>query len=121
MYIEKQTISLTTDGSGAATGYSEVVTGRVLAVLYTKVDFATGVDLTITAEGTGQAILTLTNQDSSGIWYPRAQVHGATGSGLTFDGTNVVAEPVPVVNERIKVVVAQGGSGKTGTVQILVG
>lgn len=121
MYAERHAIDLTTDGSGNATGYSPVVTGRVLSVQYVKTDFADGVDLTITAEATGQAILTLTDQNTAGVFFPRAQVHGPTGTALTYDGTRTVNEPVCVAHDRIKVVVASGGATKTGTVRVVIG
>lgn len=121
MYCERHTVSLTTNGSGAATGYTPVVSGLVLGVVYAKTDFADGVDLTITADGTGAAILALTNQNASGMFFPRAQVHGPTGTALTLNGTQTMNEPVPVAQERIKVVVAQGGDTKTGSVTVILG
>lgn len=121
MYCERHTVSLTTDGDGAATGYTPVVSGRVLSVVYTKTDFANTADITVTADVTGMAILTLTDQTASGTFHPRAQVHGPTGTALTFNGTQTVNEPVPVAQERVKVVVAQGGDTKTGSVTIVLG
>jgi len=121
MYAERHTVSLTTDSGGAATGYTPVITGRILAVIYAKTDFADGVDFAITAEATGEAILTLTDQNASANFYPRAQVHGITGTALTLDGTRLLVEPICVANDRVKVVVAAGGSVKTGSVIVIVG
>lgn len=121
MYVRRETVSLTTNGSGAATGYTGVVTGRVLGVIYTKTDFSDGVDITITAEATGEAILTLSNQNSSGTFYPRVAVHGGDGTALTYDSSEPVSEPVAVAQDRIKIDVASGGSGKTGTVAVIIG
>lgn len=121
MFAQRLTIPLTTNSSGAVTAYSDVVTGRVLAIVYAKTDFADGVDFTITGEKHAQAILALTDQNAAGIWYPRQQVHGATGTGLTLDGTRLLVEPVLLVNDRVKVVIAQGGDTKTGTIYALIG
>lgn len=121
MQVERHVVTLTTDASGDATGYTPNVTGRVLGIRYVKTDFANGVDFTVTAEATGEAILTLTDQNASGTFYPRQQVHGATGTGLTFDGTRTVQEPLAVANDRVKIVVAQGGNVKTGTVHVVIG
>jgi hypothetical protein len=121
MYAERHAISLTTNADGAATGYTPVVTGRVLSVIYVKTDFANGVDFTITAEATGEPILALTDANASVTKYPRSPVHGLTGTGLIYAGTDVVAEPVMVAQDRIKVVVAQGGNTKTGTVTVVIG
>lgn len=122
MYAEKHAIALTTDGAGAATGYSPVVKGRILAVIYTAVDFDATADLTITLEATGEAILTLTNQAASAVKYPRVPVQDEAGADALFAaGGTKIREPVVAVNDRVKVVVAQGGAAKTGTITVIVG
>lgn len=121
MYAERHAVSLTTDASGDVTGYTPVVSGRVLAVQYVKNDFDNGADFAITGETSGLAILTLTDQNSSATFYPRAGVCGPTGTALTYDGTRTVNEPVVVAGERVKVVVAQGGNAKSGTVYVVIG
>ncbi len=103
-----QPVKPVTNGSGAATEYSETIEGRLLAVIYTKVDFADGVDFTITDEITGADLYTASDQNSAAVKYPRLLAQGGTGSNLT--GWYVE----PPVAARIKVVIAQGGSGKTG-------
>lgn len=121
MHAERHAISLTTNSSGDATGYSPAVTGRILGVIYTKSNFADGVDLTVTLEATAEPIVTLTNQNASGVFYPRPQVHDASGVGATLDGTRLLRDYVVAVRDRVKVVVAQGGDIKTGTVTVIVG
>ena len=124
MYVERHVLAITTDGSGDATAYSPTITGRVVSVIYTKdgtTPYTDGVDFAITAEATGQAILTLTNQNSSAAFQPRVGVCGATGTALTYDGTRTVNEPVTVAQDRVKVVVAQGGATKIGTITLIVG
>lgn len=121
MYAERHVISLLTDGSQNALAYSPVVTGRVLGIAYVKTDFADTADITITVEGTGEAILTLTNQTASGKFYPRAQVHGPTGVALTLEGTEPLVEPIVVAKDRIKVAVAEGGAAKTGAIHVIIG
>lgn len=123
MYAQRVAVSsLTTNASGDATGYTEAVTGRVLGIIYTIGTFAAGVDLTITAEATGEAILTLTNANSSANYYPRVGVHDSAGAAALYAAAGTaVREPVTVVNDRVKVVVAQGGDTKTGTVAVIIG
>lgn len=120
MYAERHTVELTTV-DGGATGYTPVVTGRVLGVIYTKTDFANGVDVDVTAEATGQTIWDEDNVDASATVYPRRQVHSTAGVALTLEGTEPVVEPVVVVHERIKVVVANAGDGKTGSFTVIIG
>lgn len=121
MHIERQTINLTTDGSGDVTAYSEAVTGRVLGVIYEKVDFANGVDFTITGEKHAQPILTLTDQNAAAGFRPRPPVQDEVGADATSDGTRKLREPVYLCQDRVKVVVASGGASKTGKIHVLIG
>src|SRR5262245_26973212 len=122
MHVERHQIAIVTDASGDFVGYSPVVTGRVLGLRLDVVDLDSGADLTITGETTGTPILTITNQGGSDAsYYPRVQVHGPTGTGLTYDGTRTVNEPPVLAGERIKVVVAQGGNVKSATLHVLIG
>lgn len=119
--MQFRSIAITTEADGSATAYCEVVSGRLLAVVYTKSDFDNGVDFTITGERYGQAILTLTDRNTSGVFYPRSQVHGPTGTGLVFAAAGeIVADTIPLWEDRVKIVIAQGGNVKTGTISILV-
>ncbi len=122
MHVTKHTISITTAADGSSTDYcTDRANGRILAVRYTKTDFADTVDMTLTTED-GSPILTLANQTASGLWYPLAQAHDAAdGSALTLDGTRKLVVPIVVSNERIKCVTAQGGDTKTGQIDVLVG
>jgi hypothetical protein len=121
MYAQRYSVSLTTASDGTATGYTPPVNGRILAVIYQKTDFANGVDFTITLEATGEPILTLTDQNASGTFYPRVPVQDAAGADATLDGTRKMREPVRAADDRVKIVIAQGGSVKTGTVLVVVG
>lgn len=122
MFIARHTVAVTTASDGSATAYtSEPVTGRVLGIVYTKTDFADGSTMTVTGETTGVAIWAETGVNATATRYPRAQVCGATGTALTYDGTRIVAEPVPLAGERVKIVIASGGATKTGTFSILIG
>lgn len=115
-------ISVTTDSSGAATGYSDgVFTGEVSAVIYTKTDFDDGSTITITGEDSGQTILAITGMNASATKSPRQATHlNSDGSAALYAaaGTAVLA-PICIVNERIKVVVASGGASKTGTFEVI--
>lgn len=126
MFIERLTLTLTVNGSGDATVYSEKpVTGRVLQLRYVPDatdPLDTGADLTLTGEETGVAVATLTNIGTSAVTkVPRQATHGVTGTALVYAGSDPVAEPVYLANERIKCVVAQGGVSKTGQLHLLIG
>ncbi len=49
-YAERHVVIITTDGSGDGTGYTPVLTGKVSQIRYVKTDYATGVDIVVTAE-----------------------------------------------------------------------
>lgn len=121
MYAERHAVSLTTDASGAATGYTPAVTGRVLAVIYAKTDFADGIDFVVSLEATAEVILTGTNVNASAAFYPRVPVDDEAGADATLDGTRKMREPVTAVNDRVKIVVASGGDTKSGTFHIVIG
>jgi hypothetical protein len=127
MFIERFALTLTVNASGDATVYSDKpVTGRVLQVRYVPdatVPLDTGADLTITGEDTGVAIATLSNIGTGGVTFvPRQATHTTAGAAALYAAAGVaVLEPVYVVGERIKVVVAQGGTSKTGTLHLCIG
>ena len=116
MYAERHTVSLTTDASGDATGYTPNVTGRIVSIQYVKTDFADGVDFVVSGEETGLAIWTKTDVNAAVTVYP---VHAA-GTAAAGAASTINEQPIVLVNERIQVVVAQGGDTKTGVVHIVV-
>lgn len=112
MAMQKVTATITTDTGGAATVYlGTTLTGRVHAIKYTVGTLDSGTDLVITGETTGVAILT--DSPSTTEWYyPRAFANKVTDGAAFTD----VTEDVRLYQERIKVVVAQGGNTLTGTI-----
>lgn len=120
MHITKQVVAVTVNASGAATSYSEVLNGKLIAVQYVKDDFADGVDFTITAETSGLGIWTDTNINASETVFPMTAAHDNTGAAITYDGTRPVYVPIPLCNERVKIMVASGGTSTSGTFNILV-
>lgn len=89
---------------------------------YVKTDFTDGVDFTITLENTGEAILTLTNQNAAAVFYPRVPVQDETGAGALYAAAGTkLRDCVVAAQDRVKVVVAAGGATKTGVIKIVVG
>lgn len=115
--------------AGSATANNTTTTtvkGRVLGVyvLYNDSPPST-TDVTIATLGTSPApptntLLTLTNANTSGWFYPRQQIHDAAGAGATYDGTNEIYEPAPV-HDRVKVTIAGANSGDSVDVWLMVG
>jgi len=121
MYVNRQTVALTTNGSGAATGYTEPVNGRVLEIVYVKTDFADGSTMTVTGNTTSTPIWAESAVNASATRAPRQATHGTTGTAATYDATRPVLDYIPIADERIKIVIAAGGDTKTGTFYITVG
>lgn len=119
--IRKFTVDLTTNSSGAATGYTPYFSGYIQAIQYVKTDFADGVDFTITADVTGESILALTDQNSATIVRPRAATHSTAGVASVYaSGGTAVNDRIALGRDRVKVVIAQGGNVKTGQVIVTV-
>lgn len=114
-YVERHTVSVTTDSGGDATGYTPVVTGEIVAIKYNKTDFADGVDVAVTGEESGILIWTGTNVNASVEVAPVKAATLNTGAASTL-----TERPIAVATERIKIVVSSGGDTKTGSFQVWV-
>jgi hypothetical protein len=116
--LHKVPATITTAADGSATvQIGSKLRGLLVALVYTPGDIATGADLTITANTTGIAILTVTNAGTSKVaWFPRALAHEVADASAASSGS----ESIPLVEESIKVVVAQGGNAKTGTIEAII-
>jgi hypothetical protein len=110
--------------SGAGTGYTPNLTGRVLAIRYVKdgsAGYSDGQTITTTNEKTGATIWTQTAVNASATVCPRQATHSTAGVAATFDGTHAVNDFCYVANERISIVLSNAGNSKTGTFYVTVG
>lgn len=119
--MRRVSIEVTTAADGSATEFSPRISGAIHSVEYEKTDFADGVDVTITAERSGQGVWTEANVNAATVRYPRAATHTVLGAAALYaaGGVPVLDKPA-VANDRIKVVIAQGGNAKKGTFHVLV-
>lgn len=118
-YARRFSTVVTTSTGGAATVYlapeDEPITGRLVNLIYTKTDFADGVDFTITSEDGGQTLWTEANVNASKTVAPMQAAHSTAGVALTYNSTEPLVAPVYLAADRIKIVIASGGNTKTGT------
>jgi hypothetical protein len=125
MFAQKENVSITTDGAGAGTGYTNPVTGRILAIVYTKdgtAPYTNGVDWVVSLEGTGEVIWTGTDVNASTVKYPRVPVQDETGADALFAaGGTKLREPVMAANDRVKIVISSGGATHVGAFTVVVG
>lgn len=114
-------IEIVTNSSGAATvhlthGLSRKLNGFLVCIKYTPGTIDTGADLTITGEESGIPILTKANAGTSVVfYYPRAVINAVA------DGAEAASpsEFIPIKDERIQVVIANGGDTKTGSIEVI--
>lgn len=125
--MTRQVVSITVNSSGDGTGYTSLpCVGFVQAIRYIPdgtSPYDTGVDFTITARASGLAILTVTNAGTSAAtYYPRAATASvANAAALYAAAGTAVNDRIPVADEQIKIVVAQGGNATTGAFHVYVG
>jgi hypothetical protein len=121
-FVQRFTVTVTTNGSGAATASSDPIDhGMISQIRYVKTDFADGVDFAITLESTGETIWTQSNVNASATVAPRQATHGVTGTASLYaSGGTAVEAPIAVANDRVAIAVTSGGAFKTGTFHILV-
>lgn len=121
MAIRRFTLTVTTDGSGAATAYSPYLSGKIRQIDYVKTDYATGVDFTITAEATGATIWTQADVNATVTVAPRIATSTNAGvASLYAAGGTAVNDMIALGRDRVKIVLAQGGATKVGTFHIVV-
>lgn len=122
MYAERHHVTITTDADGNGVGYTPDLTGRIFNVIYSKTNYANGVDFTVTLERSGQTIWQESDVNASKTVAPRQATHATDGSASLYAATGEPVEDYIVAAEdRVKIVVAQGGATKSGEFIILVG
>jgi len=122
--MERLVAILTTDASGDATGYLEPTQpGFIRAIRYVKTDYADGIDITITGETSGLSILSVTDMNASATYVPQTPTHDLSAAAENYndESDEAVNAPIPICDERIKIVIANGGDTKAGTFHVWVG
>ncbi len=113
MNVQRQSVTVTTNGSGAVTAYVGPVNALLSQIRYVKTDFDDGSTITITSEDTGETLWVQTGVNASATVAPRQAVHSTAGVAATYDGTRATLDLI-AVSGRIKIVIASGGATKTG-------
>ena len=123
MAIRKYTVTPVT-GTATATAYSPYLSGFIESIEYVKdgtIPYSDGVDLTVTAEETGEAILSVTDMNASVVKRPRAPTHSTAGVAAVYaSGGTAVNDRIALARDRVKIAIAQGGNGKQGRFVITV-
>lgn len=124
-YAEKHIVEPTTNASGVATGYTPVITGRIISIQYLKdgtIPFTDGVDFTIKTEDSGQNLWVELNVNASKTVAPRQPTHDTAGvASLYAAAGEPVEDYIYAAQERISIGIAQGGDSKKGKFIVIVG
>jgi hypothetical protein len=120
MTIRRFVVPVTVDDSGDAEFYSPHIRGKIISIRYVKSDFADGVDFTITGEISGQGIWSEEDVNASATRYPRAATHSTAGAAALYASGGTAVNDRIALDERIKIVVADGGDTKSGAFHITV-
>lgn len=120
-YCERHTVVIAVDAAGDGTGYTPVVTGKLSQIRYAKTDYANGVDFVITNETTGEILWDEDNVNASKTVAPRQATHDNTGTAALYAAAGTaVLDKIGLANDRVKIVVAQGGVSTTGTFHVFI-
>lgn len=87
--INVVSLKATADGAGDGVVVSAPVSGKVkgIRVKY-EASSAAGTDVVITSSG--QTLLTLTDNNASGFYYPKVPAQDGVGADVTYDGVNEI-------------------------------
>ena len=108
---------------GAATAYSEVVRGRILAVQINYPTNTCTVDLDSNNEFVAQKIMDLGAANTDATYYPRTPLHDYTGTAIDLSdaqGGNTAMYGFFEVWGRIKLTIASGTEAETVSVYVFV-
>ena len=111
-------LNLTTAADGSATATSpEWALGELVAVVYKPGNLDTGATVAVTCEGpVTKPVLTKASAGTANtVYYPRDLVH-AVADGAALTGTAGGDRTAPILDGKIKVVIASGGNVKSGSV-----
>lgn len=122
-YAESHDVTIVTAADGSGTGYTPVLLGKVLNVIYTKPSadaYTDGVDFSITADDSGLAIWDEDNVNASKTVAPLQATHDTDGVEQANAG-DVSLGGIFLARERVKIGITNGGDAKTGTFKVIVG
>lgn len=124
-FARRLTVALTTEADGSKTTYSDPIEyGLLSQIRYVKPGsggFDNGSTITITTETTGENLWTQTGVNASATVAPRQATHGVDGAASLFAaGGTAAQDKIAMVNDRIKIVIANGGNAKNATFHFLI-
>ena len=125
-YFAYESVTLAGGTAGATTNYTTSVwNGYVHAFSVKLGTIATSETLTITGAETGNPIALIpASTATANVWsLPRTAIETVAGAAIAYTtgGANYAYDRVPIVNERMKIVVSQCTATAAGTILVYVG
>jgi hypothetical protein len=113
VYVKATTAA---DGSASVTSTTWTI-GKLYALAYLPGTIDTGATITVTCEGPqSKALLTKASAGTSNVtFYPR-DLQNAVADGAALTGTAGGDRTAPILDGKIKLVVASGGNVLTGAI-----
>jgi hypothetical protein len=118
-FPQRETVTVTTNGLGAGTALTSPIRGRLLSIIYEKVNFSDGVDFSVVTATTGRAIWVQSNVNASVALSPRAAKQSIDGGDATYQGSVFVLETVDLADEAVRFSVANGGGTTSGMFTVI--
>lgn len=116
MTVRRFSIAVPLSSGGAAEVYSPKLSGKLISINYSKDNYSNGVDFVITAEASGETLWSEENVNATSTRHPRAATHGITGAAALYaSGGTAVNGYLTLGQDRIKIVIANGGTSTSGT------
>jgi hypothetical protein len=122
--MKRYKVAVTTAADGTVTAYTPRLSGKIQQIEYVKDGvnpYAAGVDFAVTGEATGIGLWTQSDVNASAVVAPRMPTHSQLGVAALYAAGGVgVLTPIALANDRVKIVLAQGGNAKVGVFHVLV-
>lgn len=121
MTIRRHVVPVTTEYGGDAEVFSPKLSGHLVSIRYVKPgsgNFEDGVDFVITSESTGATLWSEEDVNASATRHPRAPTHTTAGVAALYAASGAVNAKIALSQDRVKIVVADGGDDTTGTFHI---
>ena len=121
--MQRARVTIETDADGNGIGYiGKIGNGYIQAIRYVKDDYDNGVGIVVTGETSGIEILTLAAMNATVTEFPRGSASKqADGTDAEYANNYPVKVPIPIANERIKIVVSAGGDTTSGLFYVWIG
>lgn len=123
MSMRRFVVPITVDESGDAEVFSPVLSGKLVSFRYVKAGaggFEDGVDFIVTSEATGATLWSEESVNASATRHPRAPTHTTAGAAALYAASGAVNSKIALSQDRVKIVVADGGDETTGTLHITI-